>query len=514
MKKIICAIIALTLILVVVFVHFFTSNNDNVYRQLDDLNGKTIGVQKGTIYEDVIKNKLPKSKIKYYDYRDDLYDALINKQIDAFAHDEATIVNFIEQSNEIELLPGKLNEDYLAFALNKNKKGNDILVNLDEYIDKINNNGHIKKLYNTWFNDEGEKITFDFSKLPSRKGKLIIGVEEINEPFIYKIDGKITGYEINILYDFCAEYGYGMEIHTYTFDELLKPNEKIDIRASSISITEERKELFNFSKSTYENNGALAVLKRKEKQDILEYNNIEELNGKKIGILLGSVFEGITNEYLANYESIYYDDNDLIFEDLSKGKIDGFVFDEFLAKEYLDKYDNLKFINKLLSYDKYGFAFRKEGTQDKLDEFNNYLKEITKNGELKKIDDFWMSGNEIDYSKVDIDFDTLPNINGELNVLTMDIEPAPFLYKYNDKYVGYEADILYRFAKEKGYSINISARSFTNIFDTLNNPENNFDVLIGCVTINEERKQYCNFSKETYVGGIVAVVRNSKGIYE
>ena len=92
------------------------------------------------------------------------------------------------------------------------------------------------------------------------------------------------------------------------------------------------------------------------------------------------------------------------------------------------------------------FAFRNGDTKTKLlSEFNEFLGTLN----LKDLYNSWM--NNIDTSTVDVRSDqSWPTINAEFV-----LDNYPICYMEKNKPKGLEMDILYRFAKEKHYNINL-----------------------------------------------------------
>ena len=109
---------------------------------------------------------------------------------------------------------------------------------------------------------------------------------------------------------------------------------------------------------------------------------------------------------------------------------------------------------------KNGFAFKKnEEGEALLKEFNDFLKTIDLKAIYNKWNtSYWTISREYAYEYTDanltVDTDLDPN-NEVLNVaFYMDVKPISF-YKAN-KPSGIEMDILYRFAKARNYSLNLT----------------------------------------------------------
>ena len=80
-------------------------------------------------------------------------------------------------------------------------------------------------------------------------------------PFVYLKEGKTAGYEIDIAYSFCKEYGYGLEVTDMSFDAIIPAliSGMCDFGCSSMNITEERAQSVYFSEPDYVGGAVLAV---------------------------------------------------------------------------------------------------------------------------------------------------------------------------------------------------------------------------------------------------------------
>ena len=79
--------------------------------------------------------------------------------------------------------------------------------------------------------------------------KIIVGSECTYPPFEYVNDGKIEGYDIDIMNAIGKEAGFEPEFHNMPFDSILPAimTNQIDVGASGFDITEERKKKVDFA---------------------------------------------------------------------------------------------------------------------------------------------------------------------------------------------------------------------------------------------------------------------------
>ena len=230
---------------------------------LSDFEGKTIGVQTGTIFDKMVEDKISGVKIKYFNNYTDMMSALESGIIDAFAGDEPTVKYMRSQGRDVDTLPQYLDEYDFGFVFSKNEHGKYLCGQFSSYVDSARENGELKSIDEKWFGkDDSVRVPPDLDSLDGDNGVLELATEALAAPFCYVQDGEILGYDIDVAFNFCKQYGYKLKINDMNFDAIIPSvsTGKTDFGCSMISITEERKESVDFSSSTYNGGSVLAVL--------------------------------------------------------------------------------------------------------------------------------------------------------------------------------------------------------------------------------------------------------------
>ncbi|MBQ4311149.1 MAG: transporter substrate-binding domain-containing protein, partial [Oscillospiraceae bacterium] len=271
---------------------------------INDYSGRKIGVQTGTIFDEMISENIPDAQISYYNSYTDLLSALKAGIIDGFAADEPMIKYMMTEDSSVDYIKDYMDDYSFGFAFSKDSKGEELCNEFSGYIKKIRSDGTLDEIDSIWFgSDESKKVIPSADTLPGEKGKLSLALESANAPFVFIQNNEIVGYEVDIAYRFCKEYGYGLELVDMNFDGIIPAvsSGKCSFGCSTITITEERRESVNFSEPHYDGGSVLAV----RSSDMtgaaaLSAENAEppytEYNGKRIGIKTGSSFEPITLE--------------------------------------------------------------------------------------------------------------------------------------------------------------------------------------------------------------------------
>ena len=231
------------------------------------------------------------------------------------------------------------------------------------------------------------------------------------------------------------------------------------------------------------------------------YSSIKELDGENIGVEKGKTFADTINTKFPNSKIYYYSTENLISA-LLQGEIEAFLLEEPVAKYYVKKYNTITYLSEKLESDNYGFAFPLNYAKEKRrTQFNEYLSAIKKDGTYYNILKIW-TGEYTSLKKIDKD------LTGDKGVINAGINTKvpPFAYKENNEFMGFEVDLLYRFAKLYGYKVQIT--ELTTEEQTNYITKDNIDLVLGCYSITELRKSRMFFSDITYEGGTLVMVRN------
>ena len=230
---------------------------------LEYLNGKRIGVQTGTSFDAMVKEKLPDAEIEYYNTKADLVAALTGNKIEAFAVDEPVAQLVMHENEQITFLPEYLDEYDFALVFSKNEAGERLRDQFNHFLAQLPD-GTLDALAIKWFGeDETAKTMPDIAALSAKNGTLRLATESGYAPFEYVRDGKVVGYDMELAAMFCQACGYGLEIVDMNYDAVLPAVQtgKCEFAAAGISITPERAETVLFSEPNYSGGVVLAVLK-------------------------------------------------------------------------------------------------------------------------------------------------------------------------------------------------------------------------------------------------------------
>ncbi|QYY44639.1 transporter substrate-binding domain-containing protein [Aneurinibacillus thermoaerophilus] len=139
---------------------YFTSSQaifvlkDNMYiRQIDDLEGRKVAVQKGDVANDLL-NKVNHVQLIEADNQQEAVQLLVEEKVDAFVGNRITGQYFLQKSRQqslIKIVGEPL--DPTAYAIAVLPKNNGLLKLFNQGIDRIKSDGTYEKIEKKWFGE-------------------------------------------------------------------------------------------------------------------------------------------------------------------------------------------------------------------------------------------------------------------------------------------------------------------------------------------------------------------------
>ncbi|MDG4514289.1 transporter substrate-binding domain-containing protein [Streptococcus suis] len=218
------------------------------------------------------------------------------------------------------------------------------------------------------------------------RGVLRVGVKQDVPNFGYKNPdtGEFEGMEIDIARKIADELGVDIEFTPVTAQTRgpLLDNGQVDMVIATFTITDERKLLYNFTIPYYTD--AVGFLVNKDSG----INDIEDLDGKNIGVAQGSNTRTLISELAEKYGlDVSYTELGSYPElsvSLRAHRIDAFSVDQSILSGYVSSKSQL--MDYSFSASNYGIATKLSNTELN-DYLNSLIEEWTADGSLKAIYD-------------------------------------------------------------------------------------------------------------------------------
>ncbi len=212
----------------------------------------------------------------------------------------------------------------------------------------------------------------------------VIGTDTTFAPFEFRKDGKLTGIDMDLLNTIAEDQGFNVEIRSLGFSAALQAlsSNQVDGVIAGMSITDERKEIYDFSEPYFESGIQMAV-----DRDDEAIKGYEDLKGKTVVAKTGSEGEtyakSIAKEYGFTVKSL--DQSATMYESVKAGSAVA-VFDDYPVLAYgIAQNNGLKTVTDKVPGGSYGFAVNKGENTALLAAFNDGLAELKANGEYDKI---------------------------------------------------------------------------------------------------------------------------------
>lgn len=223
------------------------------------------------------------------------------------------------------------------------------------------------------------------------KETLVVAMELAYPPFEMRDEaGDPAGIAPDMMKAFGEYAGYDIQIENTAWDGLIPSLQTgaADIVISSMTITEERKNLVDFS-DPYAN-ALLAVLAGADSG----ISSVEDLNqsGKVLAVKSGSTGHMYAEKNLPEAELLVLPDESACVTEVAQGRADGFIYDQLTI--YRNWQNNLDTTTAIFipfqDVEKWGIAVQK-GNQELLDELNTFLSDFAENGGYEELTEKYLS---------------------------------------------------------------------------------------------------------------------------
>lgn len=218
-------------------------------------------------------------------------------------------------------------------------------------------------------------------------GKIKIGTDATFPPMEFTdSEGNLVGYDIDLGNKIADEIGVKAEFVNIAWDDLFNQlvAKKIDMIASGVSITDERRMKYSFSES-YINAGQV-IMTRKNDTSI---KSVADLADKKIAVQAGTTNQDEALKYTSAELVLAHDDFLLAIKSLLDGQADAILADLTLASSVVDGHQNLKIASDPFTSDYYGIVFRKDDAE-LVKEVNTALDVLRQRGVLVFLKQKWL----------------------------------------------------------------------------------------------------------------------------
>jgi polar amino acid transport system substrate-binding protein len=226
------------------------------------------------------------------------------------------------------------------YALGVDKSNEELLQQTNDFINEIKENGQLDEICNHYFGD-GEPVAVTSATEDSSKDQLVVATNAEFEPFEYKQGDQYVGIDMEIVQALAEKLGKELVIKDMKFDAVVLSvqQQKADLAAAGLTVTDERANQVNFTTSYYSASQKLIVKGSDTTFDECQTKeDVAEILAKSSGIKIGGQ-NGTTAQYYvqgsddfgfdgySNATFVGYDNGSLAVQDLINGGVDYVIID-------------------------------------------------------------------------------------------------------------------------------------------------------------------------------------------
>jgi polar amino acid transport system substrate-binding protein len=233
---------------------------------------------------------------------------------------------------------------------------------------------------------------------------------------------------------------------------------------------------------------------------------LEDIADKRIGIFTGTVHDGFIARHYPKATAFRYDMTSDMILSLKTNKIDAIMLDLITANILIKRNPELGILSDNVFDMPLGVGFRKDNPELR-NEFNQFLKAIRENGVYDEMHRRWFIE--------DAESAVIPPISNPVSSKKLkagvSVDDLPYVAYMNGEYVGFDIEMIRRFAEWAGYRLEIITVDFPALVPAL--ASGKVSMIADGIGISEERAKQIDFSDSyaMFRTAVVAAVKNMEG---
>ena len=502
MKKRFLKRFALVLLILVQCVSLIGCNveKQKSFQGMEDFNQAKIGVLTGSSHDKTAQELFPNAERVYFNNMSDMILAVEQGKIDCFLEDAQFLAPLLWEGVNLKQIDESVGQMSNGFVFPKGESTH-LREQINEFLGAAKSDGTIERLTQKWLGKTEPTEHPDYSALTGENGTIRLAISVDNKPMLYQNADGFTGFEMELLPAFGQHYGYKFDIEVVPFESIIAgiSANKYDMGASSLNITDERKESVDFSDAynTFE-----TVIVVKDDSEHKGEKTLTDFENATIGVMTGTVYDDFAKERFPNAKREYYNMISDMIVAVEQGKIDGYLSESTYVTAAIWEGAKIQSIDEAIDHTQAAYIFQKSEQSALLrEQLNSFIRAAKENGTLDELAEKWFGKTE---PTGKLDFNSLTGENGTIRIaVAPDLKPISYIK--DGELTGYEMEILLLFAKEYGYKLDLSYMTFDAILPGVTTGK--YDIGTGAVTITEERAQSLDFSESHLTVDVVMVVK-------
>ncbi len=225
------------------------------------------------------------------------------------------------------------------------------------------------------------------------------------------------------------------------------------------------------------------------------------LNGKRLGILSGTVHDTVANRVYDYTQLEYYDDVATLLQALLDGEVDAVVFDDPVARVFTAADARFRKLPGNLQDDDYAFAVR-PAERLLYSQIDSVMNDLMNEGVVISLVEKWIEGDPANR--------IMPPVpaGGSGDPLRFGVSSGamPFVYSHaNGRIIGLDIELAGIIAARLDRPLEVVDMQFSDLIPSLLDGE--LDMIGTAFSISKERARLVRFTRSYYRGGVSAIVR-------
>ncbi|TAP45226.1 ABC transporter substrate-binding protein [Arthrobacter sp. S39] len=213
-------------------------------------------------------------------------------------------------------------------------------------------------------------------------GKLTVCSDVPYEPFEFQKDGKTVGFDMDIAAEVAKDLKAELSVVDSSFEAIETGTAltQCDVSISSISITDTRKSVMDFSTPYLDDDLALVA------STDSGIKTLDDAKGKKVGVQQATTGADYAAE--KGLDAQQFEDTGLLVQALQAGTIDAALGNQSVLGYAIKDEPKFKAVEKFATGEQLGISIKK-GNTAMAEKVNGTLKRLTDDGTLKKFETTW-----------------------------------------------------------------------------------------------------------------------------
>lgn len=219
-----------------------------------------------------------------------------------------------------------------------------------------------------------------------KQGKLTNCTGLPYEPFEFEQGGKVVGFDVDLVDLVAKELSVTQEVVDTPFDGIQSGADlnsgKCDLAAAGMTITDTRKQNFDFSDPYFDATQALVVKKGSG------INDLAALKGKKLAVQNGTTGQEYAQKNAPDVELVVFEDLGLLLTAVETGQVQAGMNDNGVLYDWVKKKTDFEVSKEFNTGEKYGIGVRK-GNDALLKTINDVFAKAKSGGDYDRIYEKW-----------------------------------------------------------------------------------------------------------------------------